>query len=421
MRICVVGSGYVGLITACGFAKLGHRVSCVDVDREKVEMINRGVPPIYEEGLEELLGEVLKGGLTATTELEGAVREAEAVFITVGTPSSEDGSADLQYVEKAFLDALSASDSYKLFVVKSTVVPGTTDALSSLAKEKLGKIEGKDFGLCMNPEFLREGKAINDFFHPDRIIIGAEDGKALGIARSLYSGFGCPVVETGRRSAEMIKYASNSLLATKISFANEVGNICKKLGIDVYEVMDAVGLDKRIERSFLDAGIGFGGSCFPKDVKALAHLGRGKGVEPRLLDSVMEVNESQPGKLVELAASRLGGLGGKKVAVLGIAFKPGTDDIREAPGIGVLSSLLEAGAIPMAYDPKAMGNAKKVFGEKVEYAGSAGEALAFSEIVFLLTEWGEFGEPSLYAGKKIFDGRRVLKRKSEGDYEGICW
>jgi UDPglucose 6-dehydrogenase len=424
MKICVIGTGYVGLITACGFAKLGHEVSCVDIDSSKVEMINRAEPPIYEEGLKELLSEVSGKSLHATTDLDSAIEGSSFIFITVGTPPKEDGSIDLSYVRSAFLGALGSpkfGDSRKIVVVKSTVVPGTCDSLARLGEEKAGKKAGQDYGLCMNPEFLREGKAIRDFFHPDRIVLGAMGTESASALRELYSSFDCPKLETSLKAAEMIKYASNSLLATKISFANEVGNLCKKLGIDVYEVMGGVGLDKRVERSFLNAGIGFGGSCFPKDVKALASLSKEKGLEPRLLDSVIGVNEAQPQKIVEIAREKLGGLSGKKASVLGIAFKPGSDDVREAPSIKVIESLLGEGAEVCAYDPKALPSLKKVFAGRIKYAGSLREALDFSDVVFALTEWAEFRDEKLYAGKLLFDGRKVLNKKSGINYEGVCW
>lgn len=424
MKICVIGTGYVGLITACGFAKLGNQVSCVDIDISKVEMINNAKPPIYEEGLETLLREVSGSSLHATTNLDAAISGSEFIFITVGTPSGEDGSIDLSYIHSAFLGALNSpsfSASRKTIVVKSTVVPGTCDSLAKLGEEKAGKKAGEDYGLCMNPEFLREGKAVYDFFNPDRIAMGAFDEESASAIRKLYASFSCPKLETSLKAAEMIKYASNSLLAAKISFANEIGNLCKQLGIDVYEVMDGVGMDKRIERSFLNAGIGFGGSCFPKDVKALAALSKEHGAEPALLDSVIKVNESQPLKIVELALSRLGALSGREVTVLGIAFKPESDDIREAPSIKVINSLLKEGAKVCAYDPEALPNLRKVFGERISYAGSVREALDFSGVIFALTDWAEFKDENLYKGKFLFDGRKVLNKKSGVDYEGVCW
>ncbi|MFH1470112.1 MAG: UDP-glucose/GDP-mannose dehydrogenase family protein [Candidatus Micrarchaeota archaeon] len=420
MKISVIGTGYVGLITGCGFAKLGHNVSCVDLDEKKVEMINAGKPPIYEKGLEELLKEVHGKNLVATTDLKSSVSGAELVFIAVGTPSREDGSMDNSYVEKAFLDAVSASQSFKVFVVKSTVVPGTTDSLALLAEKKLGKKEGRDYGLSMSPEFLREGKALEDFFSPDRIVIGASSERTMDVVASLYSGFKCPVMKTDRKTAEMVKYASNSFLATKVSFANEMGNLCKKLGIDVYEVMDGAGMDKRVGRSFLNAGVGYGGSCFPKDVKAIITSFKENGVEPKILEKVIEVNEEQPYRIVELARKKMK-LNGKKVVVLGLAFKPDSDDMREAPSIKIIDRLLSEGAKVKAYDPEAAENAKKIFGERIVYGKSLREALEYSDVVFVVTEWDEFKDETLYNGKTVFDGRKVLKKKSSGDYEGICW
>ena len=467
MKICVIGSGYVGLITACGLAKLGHQVVCVDIDRKKVEMINNAKPPIYEEGLHALLGEVAGKNLRATTDLLSAISNSEIIFITVGTPSKKDGSIDLSQVEMAFLEAVSAITlpSFKIIVIKSTVVPGTTDSLAKLAEEKAGKKAGIDYGLCMNPEFLREGKALYDFFNPDRIVLGVSDedqilrratvskadsmahsknsrngtahsspceaggilrrcdGKTAKKMRELYCDFKCPIVTVSPATAEMVKYASNSFLATKVSFSNEIGNLCKKLGVDTYDVMDAVGLDKRIGRHFLNSGIGYGGSCFPKDVRALIAAFKKNGINPKILTAVVATNEAQPLRLVELA-KRKTSLKGKKVSVLGLAFKPESDDMREAPSVAVINSLLDEGAKIKAYDPQAMANAKKIFGSRVEYASDLNGALSFSDVVFLLTEWAEFKDAAalkLYAGKMVFDGRKVLDKKSEGNYEGICW
>ncbi len=420
LRISVVGTGYVGLITGCGFAKLGHKVSCVDIDKNKVEKINRGEPPIYEKGLGELLKEVAGKNLTATADIGPSVSGAELVFIAVGTPSREDGAMDNTYVEKAFLEAVSYADSSKAIVVKSTVVPGTTDSLAALAEKKLGKKAGLDYGLLMSPEFLREGRAVDDFFNPDRIVIGANDSKTAEKLASLYAGFKCPVMKTDLKTAEMIKYASNAFLATKVSFANEIGNLCKALSIDVYEVMDGVGMDKRIGRSFLNAGIGYGGSCFPKDVKAIVSCFKQNGIEPKILSKVIEVNDEQPYKIVEIAKKKIK-LNGKKVAVLGLSFKPDSDDMREAPSIKVIEKLLDGGAKVKAYDPQAIGNARKIFGGKIDYAKTQKEALDYSDTVFILTEWEAFRDEKLYAGKIVFDGRKVLQKKSGSDYDGVCW
>jgi len=417
MKLCVIGTGYVGLITGCGFAKLGHDVTCVDIDSNKVDKINKGVPPIYENNLKELLSELIGKKLVATTDLKTAVSKSEIIFITVGTPSLNDGSIDLSYVQSAFSSVLDALDVHKVIVVKSTVVPGTTD---SLAETTHGKITGKDYGLCMNPEFLREGKAIEDFFNPDRIVIGVTDEKTEKKMKELYSSFKCKILTTDCKTAEMIKYASNAFLATKISFANEFGNLCKTLGIDVYDVIDAIGMDKRIGRQFLNAGIGYGGSCFPKDVKAIISSFKKNKIEPKILNAVIETNERQPQKIVELAKKKIP-LRGTKVAVLGLAFKPDSDDMREAPSLKVISALLADGAKITAYDPEAMENAKKILGSKIAYATSAKEAVADAGIIFILTEWKEFSDEKLYTGKVVFDGRKVLKKKSGKDYEGICW
>jgi UDPglucose 6-dehydrogenase len=420
MKICVIGTGYVGLITGCGFAKLGHEVTCVDIDQKKVDMIKKGIPPIFENGLKELLHEVIGKKLNVTTDLKAAVTGSEIVFITVGTPSLQDGSIDSSYVQSAFSSTMDALTEYKVIVVKSTVVPGTTDSLAQHAAEKFSKKSNMHYGLCMNPEFLREGKAIDDFFNPDRIVLGVSDEKTEKKMKELYSSFKCPVIISDTKTAEMIKYASNAFLATKISFANEFGNLCKVLGIDVYDVMDAIGMDKRIGRQFLNAGIGWGGSCFPKDVKAITASFKKNKIEPKILDAVIETNNHQPQKLVDLAKKKLK-LRGMDIAVLGLAFKPDSDDMREAPSIKIIESLLKEGAKIVAYDPEAMENAKKIFGEKIAYSTSAKDAISKSSAVFILTEWKEFSDERLYSGKVVFDGRKVLKKKSGKDYEGICW
>ena len=420
MNIGVIGTGYVGLITACGFAKLGHNINCVDIDQKKVDMINNGITPIYEDGLEELLKRVVGKNLKATTRLNDAVKDSEIIFITVGTPSNKDGSIDISYVKTAFLEVLSSIRKNQIIVIKSTVVPGTTESLAKTGKEKTGKKANEDYGLCTNPEFLREGKALEDFMNPDKIVLGTEDKIVMEKMLGLYSSFTCPIIKTNARTSEMIKYANNSFLATKISFANEIGNLCKKLDIDVYEIMDAIGLDTRIERSFLNAGIGYGGSCFPKDVKALLSTFKNYGVKPEILQAVVNVNEQQPQKIIELAKKKIN-LKNAKVTVLGLAFKPDSDDIREAPSIKIIEELLNAGTRIIVYDPKAMGNTKKMFGKRIEYANTLNEAVVFSDTIFVLTEWSEFKDEKLYIGKMVFDGRRILKRKTKEDYEGVCW
>ena len=427
MKVSVIGSGYVGSVTAACFADAGHEVVCVDIDEKKVDQINKGVPPIYEEGLEELLGKYAGKRLIATTDSVFAVLDTEISFICVGTPSGEDGSIDLSIVRAAagsIGEALAKKDGYHVVVVKSTVVPETTEkVVLPILEEKSGKKAGKDFGVAMNPEFLREGKAVYDFMHPDKIVVGANDRRAGDLVSELYRGFDCEVTHTIPRTAEMIKYVNNSFLATKISFANEIGNICKKLEIDTYEVMQAVGKDFRISPNFLNSGAGFGGSCFPKDVKALIGKAKDIGYKPLLLESVIAVNERQPLLMTEILQRKAGDLEGKKIAVLGLAFKNDTDDIRESRAIPVIAELLRLGARVFAYDPMAAGSMKRVF-PTIEYCKSAAEALKDAEACLVMTEWEEFKELDAefedMKEKIVIDGRRVIRAKGL-DYEGLCW
>ena len=427
MKISVIGSGYVGSVTAACFAEVGHEVVCVDIDKKKMEQINAGIPPIYEEGLGELLRKYAGKRLTATNDYEFAIRETDISFICVGTPSAEDGSIDLSIIRAAAASigaALAKKERYHVVVVKSTVVPETTEKfVLPVLEETSGKIAGKDFGVAMNPEFLREGKAVYDFMHPDKIVIGAIDPKSGDLVSELYRTFECKVTRTNPSTAEMIKYANNSLLATKISFANEMGNICKKLGIDTYEVMEAVGKDFRISPRFLNSGAGFGGSCFPKDVKALIRKAKAIGYSPVLLESVITVNEKQPLLMTEILQRKIGDLAGKKIAVLGLAFKNETDDIRESRAIPVIAELLRLGAKISAYDPMAIGNMKRIF-PTIEYSEKAEDALKGADACLVMTEWDEFRhiESEFESMKKkiVIDGRRVIKAKNI-DYEGLCW
>jgi UDPglucose 6-dehydrogenase len=427
MKVSVIGSGYVGSVTAACFAELGHEVVCVDIDRKKTEQINAGIPPIYEEGLGELLLKHAGRKLIATTDYEFAIRETDISFICVGTPSAEDGSIDLSIVRAATTSigaSLAKKEKYHVVVVKSTVVPETTEKfVLPIIEEVSGKKAGKDFGVAMNPEFLREGKAIYDFMHPDKIVVGAIDRKSGDIVSELYRPFECEITLTNPSTAEMIKYANNSLLATKISFANEVGNICKKLGIDTYEVMEAVGKDFRISPRFLNSGAGFGGSCFPKDVKALIGKAKSIGYSPVLLESVIAVNEKQPLMMVEILQRKIGDLAGKKIAVLGLAFKNETDDIRESRAIPVIAELLRLGAKVLAYDPMAIENMKRVF-PTIEYYVKAEDVLKDANACLVMTEWDEFrsleSEFEKMKKKIVIDGRRVIKAKNI-DYEGLCW
>ncbi len=427
MKVSVIGSGYVGSVTAACFAEVGHEVICVDIDKKKTEQINAGIPPIYEEGLEELLRKYAGKKLIATTDYESAVNETDISFICVGTPSAEDGSIDLSIVRAAAASigaALAKKDSYHVVVVKSTVIPETTEKfVLPILEGASGKKAGKDFGVAMNPEFLREGKAVHDFMHPDKIVVGSIDKRSGDLVSELYRTFECEVTRTGPATAEMIKYANNSLLATKISFANEIGNICKKLEIDTYEVMEAVGKDFRISPKFLNSGAGFGGSCFPKDVKALIGKAKAIGYSPVLLESVIAINERQPLLMTEILQRKIGKLGGKKIAVLGLAFKNETDDIRESRSIPVIAELLRLGSRVSAYDPMAAENMKRIF-PSIEYCDKASDALKDADACLVMTEWDEFrnldSEFQNMKGKTVIDGRRVIKAKNI-DYEGLCW
>ncbi len=433
MKVSIIGSGYVGTVSAACFAELGHEVICIDIDEEKVKQINAGIPPIYEEGLEELMQKHAEHHLIATSDYDYAVTNSDVSFICVGTPSGDDGSIDLSIVRAASASlgrAIAKKDGYHIVVVKSTVVPETTEkVVLSTIEEYSGKRAGDDFGIAMNPEFLREGKAIYDFMHPDKIVIGAIDERTSAIVSELYRSLDCEITHTNPKTAEMIKYVNNSFLATKISFSNEIGNICKKLGIDTYEVMQAVGTDLRISPSFLNSGAGFGGSCFPKDVKALIGKAKDIGYDPLLLESVIEVNEQQPHRMVELLENKLGegNIAGKRIAVLGLAFKNDTDDIRESRSIPVIAELLCLGADVTAYDPMASDEMKKVF-NNITYHISAAGALKDADACLIMTEWDEFrnldSEFGLMKNSIVIDGRHMIvpqNLEQEIDYVGLCW
>jgi UDPglucose 6-dehydrogenase len=422
VKISIVGGGYVGLITGACLAEAGHRVTVIDIDKKKADAINSARPPIYEKGLEALLASHSGKNLKADTGFE-SVRDSEVSIICVGTPMGEDGSADLSYIVSAAESIgreLKNSGGYHVVTVKSTVPPGTTSGTVVPAVRKASE-NNPNIGFAMNPEFLRESIAVDDFMNPDRIVIGSDDKRSGDLVETLYSGFDAKILRTGLVSAEMIKYASNSFLATKISFSNEVGNICKSLGIDVYEVMEGVGLDHRISPYFLNAGCGFGGSCFPKDVSALIHLAKSRGFDPVLLKSVLEVNETQPLVIVDILRKRIGNLEGKRVAVLGLAFKGDTDDIRDSRAIPVIEGLIMENADVHAYDPMANKNMKAVF-PGISYHDSATGALENADACLVLTEWPEFSrlnsEFDNMKNKVIIEGRRILTISGA---EGICW
>ena len=428
MRISVIGGGYVGLVTAAALASKGHNVVVVDTDEAKIGSINRGESPIFEDGLEDMLSDCIRRNCLRATNNYQDVLPTSVTLICVGTPSGADGSIDLSSITESARDIgkmLGKKNEHHTVVVRSTVIPGTTRGVIIPALEKhSGKKSHVDFDIAVNPEFMQEGKALQCFFNPDRIIIGEDQPRAGDAVEQLYEGISAPTLRTTITTAEMIKYASNAFLATKISFINEIGNICQKLGIDVYDVAKGISFDYRIGDRFLNAGVGFGGSCLPKDLGALVHASRELGYHTQLLESVLETNENQVLKMLEIVEQKVGNLKGKEVCVLGLAFKPNTDDVRSAPALRLIKLLLDKGAVVRAYDPLAMPNAKRALSKGVEYCSNAKEAVSHCDCILVLTEWSEFKDESLYYGKTVFDGRRVLdpiKAKTFCDWQGICW
>lgn len=421
MRISVFGTGYVGTVTGISLASYDNSVILVDIDASKVDSINNGKIPFFEPGLEKLLTDY-SNNIHATDDPIKAVQNTELTLICVGTPSNPDGSINLDFIKKAAKDigvALKEKDSFHTVIVKSTVLPGTTEGIVIPIVEKYSSKKAFDqFGVACVPEFLKEGSAVNDFFFADRIVIGTDDGSTKEKISELFTPLDRPKLYTSIKTAEMVKYVSNAFLATKISFANEIGNICKAIGVDSQEVFQGVGMDSRINPSFFGCGIGFGGSCFPKDLKALIHFSKSVGIEPIILDAVVETNELQPEKLIQLLRNHID-IRGKKIGVLGLSFKPDTDDVRESRAIPVIRSLLREGSEIIAYDPKAMGNFRMVF-PNIRYAESPEEVLQ-TDAILILTEWKEF-ESLDYKGKLVVDGRRISGLKNRaGIYEGICW
>ena len=440
MRIAIVGTGYVGLVTGACLAEHGHHVTCIDVDQSKVDIINRKQPTIHEVGLPELLTRNVPERLRATTDLAAAVADAEITFIAVGTPASE-GRIDLKFVNTAAEEigkALRSHRGYHTVVVKSTVIPGTTDGVVRAALERgSDKVAGRDLGLGMNPEFLTEGQAVADFMRPDRIVIGGLDERSCAAIAAVYSGFeGTPRILTNCRTAEMIKYASNSVLATLISFSNEIGRLCSAIGdIDVADVMKGVHAAAYFTSrrpsgeyvapitSFLEAGCGFGGSCLPKDVTALSAQGRSLGLGMPLLSSVLEINRTQPEELLRLIRKHSPNLSDVPVTVLGLAFKPDTDDVRESPAFPVMRALRAAGARVTIYDPVARPTGHPELAG-VQFAGSLEDALREAEIVVQVTRWAEFQQcgailKRLGRTPLVVDGRRNLAPADFERYEGI--
>ncbi len=416
MKLSVIGAGYVGLITGACLAKLGHEVVFIDVDREKLEAINdRKAPPIYEEGLEELLSQIHIEGSSDY----GKIADSDVIFICVDTLADDGGSIfldNLLSATKQISQVLSKRESYYVIVVKSTLGPGMTEETVIPILEEGGRKAGKDFGVCMCPEFLREGQAVYDFMNPARIVIGEYDSRSGEMLDQLHRSFDAPIMHTSLRTAEMIKLASNGFLATRISFINEIGNICKQLGIDTYEVAQGMGLDSRIGSTFLNAGIGFGGSCLPKDLRILISRAQQVGYQPELLRNVAALNEKQALKPVELLKKHIP-LKGATTGILGLAFKPGTDDVRNSRAIKIVQTLLAEGASVKAYDPLAVENFRKLF-PNIDYV-SREEAMN-CDAILILTEWEEFKELD-YRGKIVIDGRRIEKAREARIYEGVCW
>lgn len=390
MHIAVIGTGYVGLVTGACFAEFGVDVTCVDIDTEKIARLSSGEMPIYEPGLEQLVTKNMQSGrLQFTTDIKQAVEQALVIFLAVGTPPNDDGSPDLTFVEAAARSVAEHMNGYKVIVTKSTVPIGTGERLRSLIREHNPRLS---FGIVSNPEFLREGAAINDFMRPDRVVIGSRDDEAIAIMRDLYRPLyliEAPFVVTSIEAAELTKYAANAFLATKISFINEIANLCESIGCDVHDVAKAIGMDRRIGSKFLHPGPGFGGSCFPKDTRALASVARQFNQDSLIVDAVIEVNRKQREAMLPKIEKLVGSLDGKTIAVLGLAFKPETNDMREAPAIDIIKGLLKSGAKVRAYDPVAMIEAAEVLPD-VNFADDEYSAVTDADALVFVTEWNQF-------------------------------
>jgi UDPglucose 6-dehydrogenase len=419
MKIAVVGTGYVGLVTGTCFAETGNTVTCIDIDQNKVSKLKSGKVTIYEPGLELLFERNIKQErLFFTTKLAEGIQDAKVIFLALPTPPGEDGSADLKYILKVADDLGPILEDYTVIVDKSTVPVGTADKV----RDRIAKNAKVEFDVVSNPEFLREGVAVDDFMKPERVVIGTTSPRAKKLMETLYAPYvrqGNPLVFMDERSAELTKYAANSFLATKISFMNEIANLCELVGADVDAVRKGIGTDSRIGKRFLFPGIGYGGSCFPKDVQALAKSANDAAYEFKILKAVMDVNTTQKTKLVERVKKYFkGSLKGKTIAIWGLSFKPHTDDIREAPSLYNIEEFLEAGAIVKAHDPEAMENVKQIFGDKIQYFDTAYEAAENADAIFIATEWPEFRTldfeklSSVTRSKVIFDGRNVYETQT---------
>lgn len=391
MKIAVIGTGYVGLVTGACFAEFGVDVTCVDVDSEKINLLNNGGIPIYEPGLDQIVEKNVKGGrLRFTTDINPAVADSLVVFLAVGTPPKADGSPDMSFYQQAAAQVAQAITDYTVIVTKSTVPVGTGRWLRKFMAENMS--DSVEFGIASNPEFLREGAAIEDFMHPDRVVIGSDDPRAIEIMKELYRPLfliETPFVITSLEAAELIKYAANAFLATKITFINEIANLCDAIGCDVHDVAKGMGMDKRIGRKFLHPGPGYGGSCFPKDTMALTTVADQFGVETRIVDAVIEANQRQRGAMLQKIEQLVGNFRGTKIAVLGLSFKPETDDMRESPAIDIIREILRSGGLVRAFDPVAMAEAKKCMPE-IDYAANEYDAISGADALVIITEWNQF-------------------------------
>lgn len=430
MHIAVIGTGYVGLVTGACFAEFGVDVTCVDVDTSKIEKLNNGAIPIYEPGLDQIVEKNVKAGrLHFTTDIKSAVQGARVVFLAVGTPPKEDGSPDMSYYQQAAKDVADAMNGYKVLVTKSTVPIGTGKWLREFVTANI-KTE-TNFGVASNPEFLREGAAIDDFMRPDRVVIGSNEDEAIEVMKELYRPLyliETPIVITSLEAAELIKYAANAFLATKITFINEVANLCDAIGCDVHDVARGMGMDNRIGRKFLHPGPGYGGSCFPKDTRALTTVADQFGVETLIVDAVIEANERQRDAMIPKIEGLVGDLKGKKIGVLGLSFKPETDDMRESPAIDIVHTMIARGATVRAFDPVAMDEAKH-FLNGIEYASDEYDAIDGADALVIITEWNQFRAldmekvKRLLKAPKIADLRNIYEpadmRELGFDYVGV--
>lgn len=430
MKICVIGAGYVGLVTATCFAELGQQVICVDKIEEKINQLNDASSPIYEPGLEELIEKNLKSSrLSFSSNLEESIKNSEIIYVAVGTPMDSDGSVNLDQIREVVEQIAKSALPGAIIVTKSTVPVGTGDWLIEKIKEN--RHGQKDFEYVSNPEFLKEGSAVNDFMQPDRIVIGSDRREVAEIIKDIYEPLDAPIIITNVKTAELIKYASNAFLATKISFINEIANLCDEVGSDVNEVSKGMGFDPRIGPQFLQAGIGYGGSCFPKDIAGLKQIARDVGYHFQLLTSVIEVNNLQVGRFLKKVENNVGKLNGKKIGVLGLAFKPNTNDMRQAPSIPIIKKLVKDGAFIAAYDP-AVGEEAAPLLPKIEYCSDVYEACRDAEAILIITDWDEFRsfdlnkvkslmkKPIIIDGRNIFEPAEMKKKGFIYDCIGRC-